>query len=736
MVKTVRQFISHLFIVIWAYFPGIIICLLLYNIFWSIAQSRDLLYAHSINKDSVGLFILAALFMFYTIWHSSEIVGINKVKRNASIRVQNDLIPPSPGLQEKVFLYPSKKFFGTASIILGYIAYSIIIASFFRIEGYTIAAQSKASFTINFLVFFVIQYCFYIFLNRINEDNQRKHPENKYIKYLAITVTLLAVFYYIYNVYFQTTTNYYTIPITGILTVFIVQLIRKILLIRYNPDNIKISNFSLRVIRFFSVQNKFAVSFLIFNIIGVAVFLIYAVCVSNIDSVQTLGPLTFLLMAVGIIIGAINFIIFLSIKVGFNIYVFIFIFALLFGQKENHFVRTIPVQKETLPHKKPLSEHLQLFFQQFDSTANYEIPMYFVLANGGASRAAWWTGGLLSHIEANTKLESEKSFYQHLFAISSASGGSVGAASFLYQFKAKSTNDTIYNSIKKVFEQDLLSPGLSYLLSFDLGRYLFPIAFSSIDRNIKLEQAFDKAMGIDQEHIPIQYLFTNEAYSHAPIFAFNVTRMQDGAPGVVSNLNYTSTRYNNRIDVLSIIHPDSTLTISSAAFLSARFPYISPAGRINSVSGAVHYYVDGGYFDNSGAGFIQELLIETKAMMDENPAFEKFRNRVKFQVLHIKNSASGVRNLEKTLPIQNDLLSPITTIMGAYDMQTNTNDYRLINFVHSQKMNYDTLVLVDEQRFRYPMNWVLSEFVMNRMDSMIQVQSKVFTDKYQISRFD
>ena len=38
-------------------------------------------------------------------------------------------------------------------------------------------------------------------------------------------------------------------------------------------------------------------------------------------------------------------------------------------------------------------------------------------------------------------------------------------------------------------------------------------------------------------------------------------------------------------------------------------------------------------------------------------------------------------NIKSVAPIKNDLLSPILTIVGAYDMQTTVNDRRLIHFL-------------------------------------------------------
>ncbi len=80
--------------------------------------------------------------------------------------------------------------------------------------------------------------------------------------------------------------------------------------------------------------------------------------------------------------------------------------------------------------------------------------------------------------------------------------------------------------------------------------------------------------------------------------------------------------------------------MASAAILGARFPYLSPAGRIRN-----EYFVDGGYFDNSGAGVVQELIqgifdIVEKDRRVGGKLYLQIQ-RLHFKVLHIVNSPLG-----------------------------------------------------------------------------------------------
>ncbi len=172
-----------------------------------------------------------------------------------------------------------------------------------------------------------------------------------------------------------------------------------------------------------------------------------------------------------------------------------------------------------------------------------------------------------------------------------------------------------------------------------------------------------------------------------PILCINTTRMQDGNPGVVTNLNLNldSTVFDNRVDVIKLLNTTVDISLTSAAVLGARFPYLSPAGRIGN-----NYFVDGGYFDNSGAGVVQEMIraiinIGKKDSIEHGAGsilYQQVR-KLHFKILHITNSPVILdsNNIKSVAPIKNDMLSPILTIMGAYDMQTTVNDLRLINFI-------------------------------------------------------
>ncbi len=68
----------------------------------------------------------------------------------------------------------------------------------------------------------------------------------------------------------------------------------------------------------------------------------------------------------------------------------------------------------------------------------------------------------------------------------------------------------------------------------------------------------------------------------------------------------------------------------------------------------IHYFVDGGYFDNSGAGVVQEMMraMLIQADTSTDPVFKKRVAKLHLVVLHITNSPVGVAPLGSVGPLK------------------------------------------------------------------------------------
>jgi hypothetical protein len=211
--------------------------------------------------------------------------------------------------------------------------------------------------------------------------------------------------------------------------------------------------------------------------------------------------------------------------------------------------------------------------------------------------------------------------------------------------------------------------------------------------------------------------------------------MQDSRPGVISNINIgeDAAIFNNRIDVVGLLNEKEDLKLSTAVVLGASFPYISPAGRINSLNtdSGSHYFVDGGYFDNSGAGVVNEMMIAMNAMLNDtsDTDFDSFRGKIEFHVIHISNTEPKNLKFVQINPIANDLLAPLRTLLGSYGTQTTINDQRLKNFLfglYGNDTHYNNIDLYrNNQKIKYSMNWVISRSQLDSMTSNLKRNSDV-----------
>jgi hypothetical protein len=166
------------------------------------------------------------------------------------------------------------------------------------------------------------------------------------------------------------------------------------------------------------------------------------------------------------------------------------------------------------------------------------------------------------------------------------------------------------------------------------------------------------------------------------------------------------------------------IKMSQAVVLGASFPYLSPAGRINDTTASKesNYFVDGGYFDNSGSGVVSEMI----NILLQDTLYKKYAAKLKFYVLHATNSPQGDAFLNTVNPLINDLAAPVKTLVGAYGTQTVVNDRRLWNqlrVMYADRDHYIKLNLYDPKiNITYPMDWVISD------TALVNIKKRLYTN--------
>lgn len=326
-------------------------------------------------------------------------------------------------------------------------------------------------------------------------------------------------------------------------------------------------------------------------------------------------------------------------KVGVDLIALFLVAAWLLSMRHERFGREIldpvPSVEVTADQGLEAGEQANIDGKQ-DNTAANAGAHFAIHADGGGLRAALYTAEVL----ATADDISCGDFGAHVLAASGVSGGSLGIATWavMRQEFIESEGITAWSECKELrsryklpadsivevpgsaegpptplrlrvfgmLAQDHLSAVLATMLTSD---FLWP--WSDSKRGQALLDSWQTAAhdvllvlngsGWGQRPafaMPLKDV--NAGLNRPPLLMFTATDADSGNRIVFSNSKLaSSSEFEN-------------LPIGVAALHSARFPLISPAGLVDVGKNSVRV-VDGGYFDNSGAATLREVLIKAEA---------------------------------------------------------------------------------------------------------------------------
>jgi len=285
----------------------------------------------------------------------------------------------------------------------------------------------------------------------------------------------------------------------------------------------------------------------------------------------------------------------------------------------------------------------------------HPIPVVLVAAEGGGIRAAFWTASVLAELQDQAGAGG-LDFGRHVFAISGVSGGSLGAAVFAALLKTPYREDTAAEDApcgarphasyrcraQRILARDFLAPTVAVLLFPDLLQRFLPVAVFD-DRAVALERSWEQAW---QRYEPgdrfanaFEDLWREDPFG-APLLFLNSTVVETGQRIIVDPVGFDSDSFRHTFhdayNAASVI--GAQVPLSTAVHMSARFTYVSPAGTIERQDPertpdelAWYRVVDGGYFENSGAVTLDEILLALRR--------EAMKTGVQIQpvVIHISN---------------------------------------------------------------------------------------------------
>lgn len=341
--------------------------------------------------------------------------------------------------------------------------------------------------------------------------------------------------------------------------------------------------------------------------------------------------------------------------------------------------------------KLDLSKALNLWMERHNckvSPKNCPTPL-IIAASGGASRSAFFVATVLGELldkpelfwpkqmPAKLRPKTASDVNDHIFAISSVSGGSLGSAVYAALRRGASTNiysglpcnanvlrrDKLLFSVPedKAAQSTFTSNWKNCLQAITAGDFLSPamvsftfrdnLAFSSLIGKLT---GTDRAKALEDAWVNREQALTGYSHLNDPLLSFqpttkkwmpllllNATSVTTGKRLIATPLK-TTYSHNNKstplftdsLDLHSLLnfekltqkgwqqnsqsqHHIPDIALSKAVSLSARFPLISPHGNILSLNGSlIDRVVDGGYFDNSGMLTALELAKAIETLTD------------------------------------------------------------------------------------------------------------------------
>jgi hypothetical protein len=219
--------------------------------------------------------------------------------------------------------------------------------------------------------------------------------------------------------------------------------------------------------------------------------------------------------------------------------------------------------------------------------------------------------------------------------LSGVSGGSLGTILFVNEYSPGSfpTDSHSLMEIVARSERSSLNEMAWGMIYPDTLRVLAPFFVSpkTIDRGWAMEQAWRKNWTGEGDTL---YNWNQDLLNNIkPAVILNATLAESGERFLLSNFSIPNGWGNKSF---SNVYPDHDLLLSTAARLSATFPYVTPMARpvAPHETLAAFHVADGGYYDNFGVATVLDYLKEIL------PYFRKRYHGKRVIVLQIRSAPS------------------------------------------------------------------------------------------------
>ncbi len=455
---------------------------------------------------------------------------------------------------------------------------------------------------------------------------------------------------------------------------------------------------------------------------------------------RKIGPVVIISLSFSVVTAAGCYLIHFGRMHGLPAFALVALTPLLLGAlslDDNHFLRQRGA--ELVSERPQLTEALDAFRDEVGAG-----PIILVSAEGGGVRAAHFTSMVLARLADQCPRLARR-----IFLISGVSGGAIGAAAYRGSLErmplegdecvldANAPAGPRQLALADMFSRDHLSPSLAKYMFPELIQTFAPASFPGSDRaffpqtdrqlglELSLEQAFAEAFEIGDDPNPLAASAFAPSSTHAPHLLINVTEVSSGGVFVASSIDLSSVRdRQNWIHDFRCLWSDPTTeapcnrspdySLSTMAASSARFPVVSPAGTVRAGEASFRF-VDGGYFDNSGAetllGVIEHLQRTARASRRVLPPIA---------VLHIDSNP-----YQQRLPVKWRLdldVHELQAVLATREERVRISLSRLHNLYQDGRVCSARFVEVTDNQVPLRLGWILSTAASGELQGQASTQ--------------
>lgn len=412
------------------------------------------------------------------------------------------------------------------------------------------------------------------------------------------------------------------------------------------------------------------------------------------------------------------------------------------------------VTQEGINSRASLDDHMDIWIETkvrpwLKDHPRQDFPLFLVSGEGGGSRAGYWFTRAMLAIDSTNNYQ----FRDHIYAISSVSGSSVGAGALLGfweyhdQSLAEEKDVVVKNYAKRIFTQNYLSSSIFSVLIRDFFKQLFPFKglVGKEDRNywLQQEEAYFVEKALENQDVNTFEYLENPKYSkkevgcemlYRPYLSFyynkdgslrmdhplvltNATVVQYGKRAVVSPVTFQKDEFIDAFDVNGFImdqNTDKGLSLGEACNVSELFPFFSAT----AILGDSLALGDGGFFENLGLTAIYEIKRKLKKKLS-SPKYRDIQSRIDINVLTIRNSTYLLKRSAE-LKVRNQIYSPFDALYNSGI--GGRTEYMFKYFELNMGENFHVIDLDhmgnQEEKLLLPLNRYLSEKAVNNMNSI------------------